>query len=443
MSVLPQFIPHGKPGQSAEAYQQGRDAAESWMNQAQNRRLGQQQEELNRQKMIEYEIMRPLKDAETKAKMVKAKMDYDSALKMQQASEGYSAMVGTARERFIAINKTEDPKIRAQGAIEWLGNYSQLAGIDEYKQEFDDFSNLMATNLQGFAVIGGAEQRMFDAMTIGMSPEDKLKARRLYLKLDAPPSGAAIQYKLVPGADGSTSLIAVDPRAVGAHVIGGGQIYGSGVVPPPPPGSPATQAGGKPPDMSVFKGQSTEAEAAAKARGAGDVEYQQKLRATKPKRMMALQNAEALTNQLTSDLGDLIGRVTVLTTGPGGVVLDKFPGTSARDLKANLDSIKANIGFQALQAMRDSSPTGGALGQVSDAENKLLQARFGALEIGQSPSQLLSNLKKVRGRIEQNFGISRSAFEHEYKEEDVPESGPVSEAEKIFNELKARVKGGK
>jgi hypothetical protein len=46
--------------------------------------------------------------------------------------------------------------------------------------------------------------------------------------------------------------------------------------------------------------------------------------------------------------------------------------------------------------MRASSPTGGALGQVTDFENRLLQATIGNLEQSQSKDQLLYNLRRVK-----------------------------------------------
>lgn len=77
-------------------------------------------------------------------------------------------------------------------------------------------------------------------------------------------------------------------------------------------------------------------------------------------------------------------------------VANAVPGTAAHDLSNTLNTIKANTGFDALQAMRDASPTGGALGAVSEMENRLLQSQIAALEQSQSKEQLLSNLARVR-----------------------------------------------
>lgn len=83
------------------------------------------------------------------------------------------------------------------------------------------------------------------------------------------------------------------------------------------------------------------------------------------------------------------------TTGFLGEKLKGVGGTGAHDLDALLTTIRANIGFDRLQALRDASPTGGALGQVSDFENRQLQATLGNLEQSQSAKQLKENLNRV------------------------------------------------
>lgn len=90
------------------------------------------------------------------------------------------------------------------------------------------------------------------------------------------------------------------------------------------------------------------------------------------------------------------GQINGFTTGVVGVGSAFIPGTPAYNLNRTIDTIKANVGFQALQAMRDASPTGGALGQVSEQENRLLQATLGSLDIGQGEQQLRANMSKVK-----------------------------------------------
>ena len=96
--------------------------------------------------------------------------------------------------------------------------------------------------------------------------------------------------------------------------------------------------------------------------------------------------------------------------GVFGSLLRNVPGTKARDFEAKLDTLKANIGFDRLQKMRDESPTGGALGQVSEMELRQLNAALGSLDQSQSPEQLRENLLRIRD----HYIRAVSALEAEY-----------------------------
>jgi hypothetical protein len=104
-------------------------------------------------------------------------------------------------------------------------------------------------------------------------------------------------------------------------------------------------------------------------------------------------NIDALIPQLDEDLASWLPSNVA---GFGGKILSNIPGSDAYDFNARIETIKANIGFDKLQAMRDASPTGGALGQVSEMELRQLNASMGNLDIGQSPEQLRKNLVAVR-----------------------------------------------
>ena len=85
-----------------------------------------------------------------------------------------------------------------------------------------------------------------------------------------------------------------------------------------------------------------------------------------------------------------------------GSILAKFmenpyigAGKNRIDGLALATTIKSSIGFDRLQQMRDESPTGGALGQVSELELITLQATLGSLDLDQSEEQLLANLDRL------------------------------------------------
>lgn len=85
-----------------------------------------------------------------------------------------------------------------------------------------------------------------------------------------------------------------------------------------------------------------------------------------------------------------------MTTGVSGAVMSNLPGSDANDLRATLETIKANLGFAELQAMREASPTGGALGSVAVQELNALQSTVANLSPNQSKAQLRANLQKIK-----------------------------------------------
>ena len=93
---------------------------------------------------------------------------------------------------------------------------------------------------------------------------------------------------------------------------------------------------------------------------------------------------------------EALGKVGGTTTGLIGSVAGKIPGTTGYDLRQDIDTIKANLGFRELQEMRRNSPTGGALGQIAVRELDFLQATIASLDPGQSPPQITKNLNDIK-----------------------------------------------
>ena len=83
------------------------------------------------------------------------------------------------------------------------------------------------------------------------------------------------------------------------------------------------------------------------------------------------------------------------TTGFFSPIAKRIPGTPAYDANAAIDTIRANIGFDALQRMRDNSPTGGALGQVTEKETALLQSVMTSLDQAQSGPEFVAGLNRL------------------------------------------------
>lgn len=96
-------------------------------------------------------------------------------------------------------------------------------------------------------------------------------------------------------------------------------------------------------------------------------------------------------------------------TGVRGAI-PNIPGTDAANAQALLNTLKSQVGFGVLQDMRNASKTGGALGNVSDAEGKRLEANLAALEKAQSLDQFKDQLNRILSYTESAKGNLDSAF---------------------------------
>jgi hypothetical protein len=96
---------------------------------------------------------------------------------------------------------------------------------------------------------------------------------------------------------------------------------------------------------------------------------------------------------------DIIGNVSGWTAGYGGL-LANVPQSEARALRGKLDTLRANIAFNELAAMREASKTGGALGSVAVRELDLLQNSLGNLDQLQEPASLIAELTKIKESAE-------------------------------------------
>ena len=125
----------------------------------------------------------------------------------------------------------------------------------------------------------------------------------------------------------------------------------------------------------------------------------------------SIRQAEDMTGYIDSILGegqykDKGSKLGFFSTGLPGQVLQNVGGTDARNLRGDIDRIKANIGFEELNKMRRESPTGGALGQVTERELQFLQSVQGSLDQAQTPEQLermLNDIKLSTARLKNDL----------------------------------------
>jgi hypothetical protein len=111
------------------------------------------------------------------------------------------------------------------------------------------------------------------------------------------------------------------------------------------------------------------------------------------------QNVDTKGGVVVQDINRAIDQISsnpMMTTGVGSQATSWIGGVPAQAVSSLLDTIRSNTGFDQLQQMREASPTGGALGPVSDTENKLLQSVLGSIDPKQPAPQLMDNLKRLK-----------------------------------------------
>lgn len=118
----------------------------------------------------------------------------------------------------------------------------------------------------------------------------------------------------------------------------------------------------------------------------------------------AQKNSDRQTGVLVGTAVDTINKTiqesiapNLLITGGIGSLLSILPHESdSRTVAKALDTITSNVGFDSLQKMREASPTGAALGPVSDTENKLLQSTLASLDQFRDKDIMLKDLLTIK-----------------------------------------------
>jgi len=142
---------------------------------------------------------------------------------------------------------------------------------------------------------------------------------------------------------------------------------------------------------TATKAEADAAAAIAKAEAAAGIK-------TEPVRQAAITELQSVLSKIDELELDAKDNDGWFETGASGSLARKFgpEGTAAFDLAENVKTVDANSAFTSLQAMRDASPTGGALGQITEKELDLLKAKVANLNPNQSQETFLANLQDAR-----------------------------------------------
>jgi hypothetical protein len=196
---------------------------------------------------------------------------------------------------------------------------------------------------------------------------------------------------------------------------------------------------------------STGAAAPAKETTAAPIEFltpkeREKRESKFPQATSALKGFEAKTNTLMKDLQALKNHEGLNSIT--GLVLGRTPALTPTGARAQAlyDKIIARGQFQELQDMRNASPTGGALGNVSNTEGEKLRAAFAALDRRQDPAAIQKVIDDLIVELEGSKERVRDAYDmtYEYRQPSVAPStsaasGNLSPAEQAeLDQLRKR-----
>jgi hypothetical protein len=137
------------------------------------------------------------------------------------------------------------------------------------------------------------------------------------------------------------------------------------------------------------------------------------LRKSMPKARGAVNTLKMKGEKVAAIIADALPLAKSMFAAGPGAMLSSVWNTDSRKLAGLLTNLKAVIGFDTLAEMRANSPTGGALGQVSNIEINLLQAVQGTLDQGQQ-ELLIRSLTDIQGNYPRLLSWAEERFKEQY-----------------------------
>tara|TARA_R110002126_G_scaffold171944_4_gene320744 strand:- start:1358 stop:3265 length:1908 start_codon:yes stop_codon:yes gene_type:complete len=166
---------------------------------------------------------------------------------------------------------------------------------------------------------------------------------------------------------------------------------------------------GGPADPKVIAAQNT-VKLSAKDAAAREASY--------PRATTALKSFDAKTDKFDRDIAELLANEKGLNEITGffaGRTDLAAMSKEARRALALFNTITAKGGFSELQDMRNASPTGGALGNVSNQEGKQLIDSFAALSRTQNANDVRKSLETARSDLQNLKQRMREAYDLTYE----------------------------
>src|SRR5574343_370475 len=146
-----------------------------------------------------------------------------------------------------------------------------------------------------------------------------------------------------------------------------------------------------------------------------------------PKATTAIKSFEADADELISDLERLKNHPGL--SNITGVIAGRTPSLTAqgRAAQALYDKIIAKGGFQSLQDVRNASPTGGALGSISNQEGKQLKSAFSEIDQKMDAPDVRGAIDRTIQKVQGSKNRVREGYDltYEYRAPAAPAVGGV------------------
>jgi hypothetical protein len=154
----------------------------------------------------------------------------------------------------------------------------------------------------------------------------------------------------------------------------------------------------------------------------------QELLLQRPQVAQSLSNMNFKFDSIISQTDNLLKNTKGLKAVTG--LSSKLPNIrgEARDAQATLEYLKSRAATEALQAMRDASKTGGAIGQVTEREWPRLESAFGSLAESQTYEQFNANLRNLKRAMQEFQKNVRSSFVDTYGTDEQAGKEPMTPA---------------
>jgi hypothetical protein len=152
----------------------------------------------------------------------------------------------------------------------------------------------------------------------------------------------------------------------------------------------------------------------------------QKREALYPKAATAVKQTEQSLDELITDLNSLANHKGLASIT--GIAAGRIPGITkeGRAAEALYDKIMARGGFSELTNLRASSPSGGALGSVSNTENQFLREAFAEIKRTQDAKDVKAALLRAATKVKNSKTNIKDAFEMTYEYRQGKESSAPS-----------------